>query len=165
MALYIALAYVVMHYIPQADLVVDADTAVAIVADKLLGKWGYGLIYFGAVMAFISGINATFFSIFRISHSLAEQGVLPKLYRKQFWRRGTYGNLLTSTLILLAAVFMDFTSIVNLSSGAYLLSYLGIFAANWHLRRETKSSPTVIIIGFGLMLFILTAFIASIVTK
>ncbi len=163
MALYMALAYVVMHYIPQADLTADADTAVAIVADKLLGKWGYGLIYFGAVMAFVSGINATFFSIFRISRSLSEQGVLPKFYRKQFWRRGTYGNLLTSTLILLAAIFMDFTSIVNLSSGAYLLSYLGIFAANWHLRKETKSSPAVIIIGFGLMLFILTAFIASIV--
>ncbi len=69
MALYMALAYVVMHYIPQADLTADADTAVAIVADKLLGKWGYGLIYFGAVMAFVSGINATFFSIFRISRS------------------------------------------------------------------------------------------------
>lgn len=163
MALYIALAYVVIHYIPAQDLAADADTAVAIVADKLLGKWGYGLIYFGAVMAFVSGINATFFSIFRISHSLSAQGVLPPLYRKQFWRRGTYGNLLTSILILLAAVFMDFTSIVNLSSGAYLLSYLGIFAANWHLRKETKSSPVMIIVGFGLMLFILAAFIASIV--
>lgn len=163
MVLYIALAYVIVHYIPEADLIRDADTAVAVAADKLLGKWGYGMIYVGAVMAFISGINATFFSIFRISRSLAVQGVLPHFYRKKFWRRGTYGNVLSSTLILLAAILMDFTSIVNLSSGAYLFSYLGIFAANWHLRKETKSSPVMIILGFGLMLFILTAFLASIV--
>lgn len=55
-----------------------------------------------------------------------------------------------------------FSSIVNLSSGAYLVSYLGIFAANWHLRRETGSSKILILAGFGLMLFILTAFIVSI---
>ena len=134
----------------------------AVAADKLLGKWGYGLIYVAAVMAFVSGINATFFSIFRISRSLAEQGVLPKIYEKKFWKRGTYGNILTSAIVLLAAIFMDFPSIVNLSSGAYLVSYLGIFAANWHLRRETGSSKILILAGFGLMLFILTAFIVSI---
>ena len=40
-------------------------------------------------------------------------------------------------------------------------AYLGIFAANWHLRRETGSSKILILAGFGLMLFILTAFIVS----
>lgn len=162
MALYMALAHVVLNFIPAADLEKNADTAVAVAADKLLGKWGYGLIYVAAVMAFVSGINATFFSIFRISRSLAEQGVLPKIYEKKFWKRGTYGNILTSAIVLLAAIFMDFSSIVNLSSGAYLVSYLGIFAANWHLRRETGSSKILILVGFGLMLFILTAFIVSI---
>lgn len=126
MALYMALAHVVLNFIPAADLEKNADTAVAVAADKLLGKWGYGLIYVAAVMAFVSGINATFFSIFRISRSLAEQGVLPKIYEKKFWKRGTYGNILTSAIVLLAAIFMDFSSIVNLSSGAYLVSYLGI---------------------------------------
>ncbi|MFR1031601.1 MAG: APC family permease [Alphaproteobacteria bacterium] len=82
MALYMALAHVVLNFIPAADLEKNADTAVAVAADKLLGKWGYGLIYVAAVMAFVSGINATFFSIFRISRSLAEQGVLPKIYEK-----------------------------------------------------------------------------------
>ena len=162
MALYMALAHVVLNFIPAADLEKNADTAVAVAADKLLGKWGYGLIYVAAVMAFVSGINATFFSIFRISRSLAEQGVLPKIYEKKFWKRGTYGNILTSAIVLLAAIFMDFSSIVNLSSGAYLVSYLGIFAANWHLRRKTGSSKILILAGFGLMLFILTAFIVSI---
>ena len=103
MALYMALAHVVLNFIPAADLEKNADTAVAVAADKLLGKWGYGLIYVAAVMAFVSGINATFFSIFRISRSLAEQGVLPKIYEKKFWKRGTYGNILTSAIVLLAA--------------------------------------------------------------
>lgn len=88
MALYMALAHVVLNFIPAADLEKNADTAVAVAADKLLGKWGYGLIYVAAVMAFVSGINATFFSIFRISRSLAEQGVLPKIYEKSSGKGG-----------------------------------------------------------------------------
>lgn len=161
MLLYMALAYVVMNYIPGSDLVKNADTAVAIAADKLLGKGGYALLYVAAVLAFISGINATFFSIFRISHALAGQKILPEFYRRKFWRRGTYGNVLSAMLILLAAIYMDFSAIVNLSSGAYLVSYMGIFAANWHLRKETGSSAFLILLGWGVMTVILAAFIVS----
>lgn len=163
MLLYISLAFVVMNYIPDADMRKDADTAVALAANNLLGKWGYSLLYVAAVLAFISGINATFFSIFRISHALADQKILPEFYRKKFWRRGTFGNVLSATLILLAAIYMDFNAIVNLSSGAYLVSYMGIFAANWHLRKQTKSSPFLILAGWGLMLVILAAFIVSLI--
>ena len=161
MAFYIGLAWVVLNFIPAADLQLSAETSVADVARKLLGSAGYVFIYLAAVLAFISGINATFFSIFRIANALSEQTVLPQFMRQKFWREGTFGSLIISVLIILVTIFFDFSAIVNLSSGAYLVSYLGIFAANWRLRRETKSSPAAIIIGSGLMLFILIAFIIS----
>lgn len=161
MALYIGLAWVVLNFIPAADLQLSAETSVADVAHKLLGSIGYIFIYLAAVLAFISGINATFFSIFRIADSLSEQTVLPQFMRQKFWREGTLGSLVISSLIIFVTVFFDFSAIVNLSSGAYLVSYLGIFAANWRLRRETAFSPAAIIIGSSLMLFILIAFVIS----
>lgn len=163
MTLYIGLAWVVLNFIPTAHLLVNAETSVADVAHKLLGAGGYAFIYLAAVLAFISGINATFFSIFRISNSLAQQTILPHFMIKRFWREGTLGSVINSALIIFVTIFFDFSSIVNLSSAAYLVSYLGIFAANWKLRTETKSSPTVIIIGSLLMLFILAAFIISLI--
>ena len=117
---------------------------------------------FADVVAFVSGINATFFSIFRISRSLGEQKVLPAIYERKFWRQGTWGNFTTTALIIAATVAFDFSSIVNLSSAAYLVSYLGIFAADWRLRKETESSPAVILVGMTLMILILVAFIVSI---
>ncbi len=161
MALYIGLAFVVLTYIPVPELNADANTAVAIASKKLLGNFGYAFIYIAAVMAFISGINATFFSIFRITHSLSQQHIFPHFYMVTFFRNGTWGNLLTTILIILATLFFDFNSIVNLSSGAYLVSYLAIFAANWRLRRETSSSWLLIALGFIAMSLIFVAFIAN----
>lgn len=161
--LYMSLAYVVLSYIPEAELRKNADIAVAVVAGKLMGKWGYWLIYLTAFIAFITGINATYFSIFRISHSLAHQGILPHFYIKKLWHFGTFGNLFTTTLIWLATICFDFNSIVNLASGAYLVSYLAVFVANWRLRAETSSSPFLILTGLLLMLFILVTFLISII--
>ena len=159
---YLGLTYVVLNYTPSGDLLHKPDTAVTAVADRLIGSWGYAFMFLAAVLAFVSGINATFFSIFRISRSLGEQKVLPAIYERKFWRQGTWGNFTTTALIIAATVAFDFSSIVNLSSAAYLVSYLGIFAADWRLRKETESSPAVILVGMTLMILILVAFIVSI---
>lgn len=159
---YLGLTYVVLNYTPSGDLLHNTDTAVTAVADRLIGSWGYAFMFLAAVLAFVSGINATFFSIFRISRSLGEQKVLPAIYERKFWRQGTWGNFTTTALIIAATVAFDFSSIVNLSSAAYLVSYLGIFAADWRLRKETESSPAVILVGMTLMILILVAFIVSI---
>lgn len=161
MLIYLNLAYVVLNYTPANDLINNTETAVAAVADKLLGKFGYNFLYLAAVLAFISGINATFFSMYRISQTLGKYKVLPHIYIKPLWRNGTVGNALTTLLIIFSIIFMDFSSIVNLSSGAYLMSYIGIFAANWKLRKETNSSPDVILFGSALMTIILIGFIVS----
>ena len=159
---YLGLTYVVLNYTPSGDLLHNTDTAVTAVADRLIGSWGYAFMFLDAVLAFVSGINATYFSIFRISRSLGEQKVLPAIYERKFWRQGTWGNFTTTALIIAATVAFDFSSIVNLSSAAYLVSYLGIFAADWRLRKETESSPAVILVGMTLMILILGAFIVSI---
>ncbi len=159
--LYMGLVFVVMNFMPMTQMTQNMDTAVVIVARQLLGGWGYNLIYLAAIIAFISGISATFFSVFRISKALSWQGVLPRLYKKTFWKDGTQGNALTIGLLALGTVLFDFNQIVNVASGAYLVSYLGIFAANWRLRDKTKSSAFLIGSGFCLMSALFIGFIAS----
>lgn len=161
MLIYLNLAYVVLNYTPQADLLHDTETSIATVANKLLGQWGYYFLYLAAGLAFISGINATFFSMFRISQALGKFKVLPKMYTVALTPNATYGNAFTTILIVLSIIFMDFSSIVNLSSAAFLLSYLGIFAANWNLRTQTDASANIILIGGALMSVILVGFIVS----
>jgi amino acid transporter len=159
--IYLNLAYVVLNYAPMSALQNNAETAVATVAEKLLGGFGYNGLYLAAVLAFISGINATFFSMFRISQALGKFKILPAIYTRVFWHNGTIGNAFTTCLIVLSVIFLDFSSIVNLSSGAFLLSYTGIFLANWKLKTETDSSAAAIIIGLMLMLMIFIGFIIS----
>lgn len=161
MLIYLNLAYVVLNWTAHEELIQNTETAVASVANKLLGAFGYNFLYLAAVLAFISGINATFFSMFRISQALGKFGVLPKIYITPFFKNGSIGNALTTVLIILSVIFMDFSAIVNLSSAAFLASYIGIFAANWKLKKETNSSATVILLGATLMLIILAGFIAS----
>ena len=119
-------------------------------------------MFAAAIIAFISGISATYFSVFRISYALAEQKIMPKIYHKRFWEHGTYGNALSVAVLTLATIYFDFNSIVNLASGAYLVSYLAVFAASWVLRRETGASPVLILLGSALMVFILVMFLANI---
>lgn len=159
--LYMGLAFVVLKYIPPSELKINADTAVVAAASKILGPAGSAVMYLTAVIAFISGIGATFFSTFRISVSLSHQGILPSFYLKNFWRRGTWGHVFSVTVIVISTVAFDFSSIVNFASGAYLVSYLAVFAANWRLRRETNSSSLLILLGGISMGTVFAAFIAN----
>lgn len=160
--LYIGLAFIVMNYVSLEQFNQNTNIAVTYVAQKLLGKTGYVLIYLAALMAFITAINATFFSVFRISKSLATQGFFPSFYHKKFWRRGTFGNVLTVSMLTLITVTVGFNAIVNLSSLAYLVSYLSVIIACWILRAQTKVAPLPVFLGIASMLFILVAFLYSV---
>lgn len=160
--LYCGLAFVVLHYVDMHQLTSNPNVAVATAARELLGTAGFGLIYLTIFIAYATGINATYFSIFRISRALAEDKELPAFYHQKFWRFGTKGNLFTTVLIILATVLFDFNAIVNLSSGAFLVCYLAVFAAAWLLRKRIGASSAVIGTGFLLMLFIFAAFMYNI---
>lgn len=161
-ALYCSLAFVVLNFVELHELLAHPNTAVATAAHKLLGPVGFGLIYLTIFIAYATGVNATYFSIFRISHALSDDKELPAFYREKFWRFGTKGNLLTTALIVAATLLFDFSAIVNLSSGAFLVCYLAVFIASWLLRHEIKASKLIIGIGFLLMLFIFSAFLYNI---
>lgn len=162
-ALYLSLAYIVLNYIPQNEIAVSANTAVAVVAGKIWGSAGSYLLSFAALIAFISGINAMFFSSYKIITSLGTQEVLPKFFNFKISRNGNIGAVLCSLLILLAIMTFNFHDVVNLSSGAFLVSYLAVLLANWKLRHESQSSAIIIVAAILLMLLIFISFSISII--
>lgn len=162
MALYCSLAFVVLNFTDMNILQQDPNVAVAIAAKKLLGNWGFDLIYLTIFIAYATGVNATYFSIFRISRALSEDHELPEFYREKLWRFGTKGNLFTTTLIIVATLLFDFSAIVNISSGAFLVCYLAVFIAAWNLRKRINASSFIIGSGFLIMLFIFAAFLYNI---
>ena len=159
--LYLALAAVVIHNISPAELLAHPDTAITTVAEHLLGRIGHVLIYVAAAIAFITGISASFFSTFRISRALADQNIFPAFYREKFWRRGSFGNAISVLLTIVATIAFDFNDIVTVSSGAYLVSYLAVFMANWKLRAQTKPNRFLVVFGFLILLAVTIGFIAA----
>lgn len=161
--LYLSLAHIVLNYIPQAEIKASANTAVAVVAGEIWGHWGRYMLSFAALIAFISGINAMFFSSYKIISALSEQKVLPAFFNHKISSDGTWGALLASVLIFAAIMTFNFQAVISLSSGAFLLSYLAVLIVNWKLRRETSSSALLISSGILLMIFILVAFFISMI--
>ena len=94
MTLYCGLAFVVLHYVDMHQLTSNPNVAVATAARELLGTAGFGLIYLTIFIAYATGINATYFSIFRISRALAEDKELPAFIIKilAFRHKGTFHN-------------------------------------------------------------------------
>lgn len=161
--LYLSLSYVVLNYIPQSEIRTSADTAVAVVAGKIWGQAGSYILSFAALIAFISGINAMFFSSYKIINALSTQMVLPQFFNRKITKNGTIGSLICSLIILAAIMSFNFRDVVNLSSGAFLLSYFAVLIVNWRLRHETASIAPIILIGMILMLFILISFFISLI--
>lgn len=162
MALYCSLTFVVINFVDTHQLMANPNVAMAVAAKKLMGNTGFILVYITIFIAYATGVNATYFSIFRISRALSEDRELPAFYRETFWRFGTKGNLFTTLLIIIATLLFDFNAIVNISSGAFLICYLAVFTAAWNLRKDIKTSAPIIGLGFLLMLFIFGAFLYNI---
>lgn len=162
LALYVGLSFVVINYISPEVFAQNVNVAVAIVAKQLLGHIGSFLIYAAAILAFFTGVSASYFAVFRITKSLAEQNMMPAIYKKKLFGRGTIGNGLNIILLTAITVLFGFDDIVNLSSVAYLISYLGVFTASFILRKQTHAKFIPIAIGFLLMSLLLIGFIKSV---
>lgn len=161
MLLYIALSVVILSQISAEELVMHADTAIAQAAAPLLGKTGYIIVAFAALVATSSAINATLFALLRIGQGLAQQGELQKGLARRIWKKGSWGFLGCLALILVMSAWFNLGESANIAGACFLISYLSVYVAHWILRRETGAHPFWIIIGFLAMLAVFVGFMYS----
>lgn len=159
MMLYIILSIVIMDQISPQELVLHADTAVAQAAAPLLGKAGYIAVSFAALVATSSAINATLFSMLRISSALSKAGEVQSFFLRPFWRNGTWGFAVGVAIIILMSLVFDLGETANIAGATFLISYLSVYVAHWKLRHETAGKPLWILVGFFSMLAVFIGFI------
>ena len=156
--LYVAVSVIVLGNVSQGDLVKYADTAVAQAARPVLGNVGFVAVSIAALLATASAINAVLFSGMNIALGLGKERKLPSAFKLLLRGKLSLGVTFAIAGVLVMINFMDLSSIADVASAAFLITYLAVFVAHWRLAEETASSRPVIVVGFLLMATVLIAF-------
>lgn len=135
---------------------VDArDYALAQAAEPLFGAWGVGITVAIAVVATLSGLLASLYSVSRLYSMLQDMRQAPSLPDNVSHQP----MIITAGLAILATAFLDLTQIASM--GAFLYLAMDI-AVQWgvirHLRGKVDAKPWIPALSIALDLAILIPF-------
>ena len=147
MLLYISIVVVSVGHLPFEQLEAQKDHAISAVAETFMGRFGFGFMAVGAVVAAVSAINADIFGSTRLMGMLSEEG-------PRRWKRvGTVFGGHPWKLVALTGAGVVATTTMNLhalsavSSAGFLMVFAAVNAANARLATETKSARWVSLVG------------------
>ncbi len=139
-----------------ADGVVKArDYALAQAAEPLFGAWGVGITVAIAVVATLSGLLASLYSVSRLYEMLQEMKQAPSLPRSISHQP----MIITASLGILATAFLDLSQIASMGAFLYLAMDISVqWAVIRHLRSKIQAKSWVPILTIVLDLAILIPF-------
>jgi hypothetical protein len=147
MLLYISIVVVSVGHLPLEQLEAQKNHAISAVAETFMGRFGFGYMAVGAVVAAVSAINADIFGSTRLMGMLAEEG-------PHRWKRaGTVFGGHPWKLVFLTGAGVIATTTMNLhalsavSSAGFLMVFAAVNAANARLAAETKSARWLSLVG------------------
>lgn len=153
--LYLLITVSVESSIGAQGAVEARDYALAQAAEPLFGAWGVGITVAVAVVATLSGLLASLYSVSRLYAMLQDMGQAPSLPE----RISRQPMVITAGLAILATAFLDLTQIASM--GAFLYLAMDI-AVQWgtirHLRSKTGAKPWIPALGVFLDLVVLVPF-------
>ncbi|MEV8339684.1 MULTISPECIES: APC family permease [unclassified Leucobacter] len=136
--LYMLITVSVESSIGAAGAVKARDYALAAAAEPLFGSWGIGITVAIAVVATLSGLLASLYSVSRLYGMLQDMRQTPSLPA----RVPQQPLIITAGLAIIATAFLDLTQIASM--GAFLYLAMDI-AVQWgvirHLRTKIKAKP------------------------
>ncbi|WP_104118962.1 APC family permease [Arthrobacter sp. B1805] len=138
--LYLLITVAVTGSLTVPQIVEARDYALAEAAEPAFGSSGVMLTVIIAVIATLSGLVASLFSVSKLYDMLRDMGQAPGLPG-----HGTHQSLfITAGLAIIMAAFFDLSQIASLGAILYLLMDIAI---HWgiirHLRNETGAKPWV----------------------
>jgi amino acid transporter len=157
--LYILIAFVTLGNLPVAKIVAAKDYALAVAAEPFLGRPGFTFIAIAALASTASAINATLYGVTRMSYLIAKDGELPAVLEKKTWRKPLGGLFISAALTLAFANLFDLSRIATIGSAGFLIIFAAVNAANFRLRRNTRSTPLLPVLGVVLCLVAMGALI------
>ena len=154
--IYLLLTVSVVGSLSVPEIIQSRDYALARAAEPLFGAWGVGLTIALAVVATLSGLLASIYSVSRLYAMLQEMKQAP----------GLPGNvhhqplLITAGLAILATVFFDLSQIASLGALLYISMDIAVhFGIIRHLHRDIGARRWVPVVASILDVVVLTAFI------
>lgn len=157
-----ALLYLLITVSVAASLTVDEtvearDYALAAAAEPLFGPWGVGLTIAVAVLATLSGLLASIYSVSRLYDMLRDMGQAPALPRDPAHQ----SLIVTAGLAIILTTFLDLGQIASMGAVLYLAMDIAI---HWgvirHLRSDINANPVFPAVAIVLDVVVLGAFIA-----
>jgi amino acid transporter len=147
MILYIAVSAVAVGTLSSSEIAAAQDYALAAAARPVLGAVGFLLITVAALLSTAAAINATLYGTARVSYTLAKEGELPEDLERRVWDRPVEGLFITSALALLAASFLDLSSISVAGSAGFLFIFLAVNVECYRLSDRARSSRGIALLG------------------
>jgi len=146
-ATYVLIAIGVFGTLTVDQAIGYGETAIAEAARPTLGDAGFTLMAVAALIATAGATNGTLFGSSSLTASLAELGQFPPLLGHRS-RLGEHGGLLvTATLGLMMANFVDLSAIASVGSACALVVFLLVGIAGYRLRSETGASVALVVLG------------------
>lgn len=127
-ALYVAIAGVVVGCMSPSQIADSVDFALAQAASASLGHAGFVLVSISAVLATFSAINATLYGAARLSFTIASEGELPARLEARTWNQPV-GLHITAGVGLALAIALRVESISALASAIFLAVFAVVNAA------------------------------------
>ena len=163
--LYVLLVAVTVGHLPFAEIARTQSYALAAAAESFMGKFGFNLLAFGAVLAAASAINADLFGASKLPVILAQEGQVPSRYAREVWHRYPAALALVAVWAVVITRLADLRAISAASSAGFLLVFAMVNLANAKLARQTGSRRWIGILGACACLAALAAMLAQMVRQ
>jgi amino acid transporter len=153
--LYLLITTSVQASIGADGAVAARDYALAEAAEPLFGAWGVGITVAIAVVATLSGLLASLYSVLRLYAMLQDMGQAPSLPAAVAHQP----LIITASLAIVATAFFDLTQIAAMGAFLYLAMDIAVqWGALRHLRAKIDAKPWVPVLAIALDFAILIPF-------
>ncbi len=145
--LYVLIAVTTVGTVPENQLLIAKDYALAVAAKPALGQVGFTIVAIAALLATFSAINATIYGNSRLGLILAKEGELPKMLEKEKRNIPTMGVIFTAILSLIIANSVNLTEIAIIGSASFLLIFFIVNIAAYKLHAKISASKKIVLIA------------------
>ncbi|NOY22065.1 MAG: amino acid permease [Acidobacteria bacterium] len=143
--LYILIAIITVGTVPQQQLLMAKDYALAVAAKPALGQFGFTIVSIAALLATFSAISATIYGNARLGYIIAKEGELPEILDEERGNIPFMGIVIITALSLLMGNLIDLTDIAIIGSASFLLIFSIVNISAFKLHSKIKGNKWIIL--------------------
>jgi amino acid transporter len=145
--LYVLIALITVGTVPESQLLIAKDYALAVAAKPALGQLGFTIVAVAALLATFSAINATIYGNARLGFIIAKEGELPAILNQERRNIPEMGVIITAALSLVLANSIDLTEIAIIGSASFLLIFFLVNISAYKLAKKIEANRIVILLA------------------